>query len=80
MVYGLVLYEEYLQDEAGNLEVQSGSHIPTVITVDMEGNGYSLVEYWIPRDGDLYAPDIRDKFPARYQGQALDLNRYYDGH
>lgn len=80
VVYGLVLYEEYLQDEAGNLEVQSGSHIPTVITVDMEGNGYSLVEYWVPRDGSLYAPDIRDKFPARYQGQALDLNRYYDGH
>jgi len=78
VVYGMVLYEEYYLDETGALQVQNGSYIPTVITVDVEGSGYSLVEYWIPRDGTYYAEDIRNKFPARYQGKAFDIDAYGD--
>lgn len=79
VVYGMVLYEEYYLDENGALQVQSGSHIPTVITVDVEGNGYSLVEYWIPRDGTYYATDIREKYPIWYWWQT-DTQRHVDKH
>ncbi len=79
IVYGMVLYKEYYLDENGALQVQSGSHIPTVITVDVEGNGYSLVEYWIPRDGTDYATDIREKYPIWYWWQT-DTQRYIDKH
>ncbi len=80
VVYTMVLYEEYYLDETGALEVQNGSHIPTVITVDVEGNGYSLVEYWIPRDGSYYPEDIRNKFPSRYWDKAFDTDGCYDIH
>ena len=79
IVYSMVLYEEYYQDENGELQVQSGSHIPTVITVDMEGNGYSLVEYWTPRDGTDYSTDIREKFPVWHWWQT-DTQRHIDKH
>lgn len=81
IVYGMVLYEEYTQDASGSLQTQSGSHIPTVITVGkMEDGSYYLAEYWTPRDGSDYAPDIRKKFPARQQGKAFDVDGYYDTH
>ena len=79
VVYGMVLYEEYYLDENGELQVQNGSHIPTVITLDLEGNGYSLVEYWIPRDGTYYPADIREKYPIRYWLQT-DTQRHIDKH
>ena len=79
VVYTMVLYEEYYLDANGALQVQSASHIPTVITVDMEGNGYSLVEYWIPRDGTDYATDIRAKYPVWYWWQT-DTQRHIDKH
>ena len=79
VVYGMVLYEEYYLDENGELQVQNGSHIPTVITVDVEGNGYSLVEYWIPRDGTDYPTDIREKYPIWYWLQT-DTQRHIDKH
>ncbi len=80
VVYGMVLYEEYCLDENGALQAQSGSHCPTVITVDMEGSGYSLVEYWTPDDGTYYAPTIREKYPMRYWGKAFDTDGHYDAH
>ena len=80
-VYGMVLYEEYAVDEKGELKVQSGSHCPTIITVDKDKDGfYYLVDYWTPRDGADYARDIRNKFPARHEGKAMDTDGYYDTH
>ncbi len=78
-VYGMVLYEEYYLDENGELQVQNSSHIPTVITLDLEGNGYALVEYWIPRDGTYYPTDIREKYPIWYWLQT-DTQRHIDKH
>ena len=78
-VYAMVLYEEYYLDDLGELQVQSGSHIPTAITVDMEGSAYSLVEYWIPGDGTHYLPDMKEKFPFIYRIQ-VDTAKYYDIH
>ena len=78
-VYMWVLYEEY-SFENGNIKLETGSHIPTVITAKHTGEHghYELVEYWTPRDGSLYADDIRDKFPWYLHGKALDSERYVD--
>lgn len=73
-VYLWVLYQEWTFD--GELKEDSGSHIPTVITVNKKGNtdgdSYELVEYWIPRDGSYYADDIKAKFPITLWSKALD--------
>ena len=73
-IYLWVLYQEWTFD--GELKEDSGSHIPTVITVNKKGNtdgdSYELVEYWIPRDGSYYAEDIKAKFPITLWSRALD--------
>ena len=75
-VYAMVLYQEYDFSGATFHEV-SGSHIPTVLTFDVSEDGtYTLTEYWIPRDGSYYAPDIREKFPAGSVEDALDTQKY----
>ena len=80
-VYGMVLYEEYYVDENGDLQVQSGSHCPTILTVGKDADGnYTLLDYWIPRDGGDYARDIRNRFPARHQGKAFDTDGHYKRH
>lgn len=35
-----------------------------------------MKEYWIPRDGTYYAPDIRDKFPDDVEDEALNTQKY----
>lgn len=71
-VYMWVLYEGY--NTFGELE--TASHIPTVITAKKDGSDYRLSEYWIPGDGTYYKPDIQSKFPARLWDKALDSQRY----
>lgn len=75
-VYAVVLYQEFSYSE-GRLTAVGGSHTPTAITFDVTGNEtYSLTEYWIPRDGALYASDIQEKFPQNLWEQALDTQAY----
>lgn len=82
-VYMWVMYGEYSYDSTDGLQEQSGAYIPTVVTVRKgsentgsaagdDGN-FELEEYWEPRDGSYYEGDIRNKFPLRLQGRALDL-------
>ena len=76
-VYMWVLYHEY-SEENGEIKLESGAHIPTVITAKRTGSHghYELVEYWEPRDGSYYAEDIKEKFPWHLHGKALDSQRY----
>lgn len=81
-LYMWVLYEEYSYKN-GNLQVETGSHIPTVITVTNTtiqnkngSNSYKLKEYWEPRDGSYYESDIKEKFPKALWSQAFDSQRY----
>ena len=75
-VYAMVLYQEY-EFKGKAFEEYSGSHIPTILTFDMsEGKEYTLLKYWIPRDGDYYAPDIRENFPKSVVNNALDTQKY----
>ncbi|MBQ9993909.1 MAG: hypothetical protein IJP17_04285, partial [Clostridia bacterium] len=61
IIYALVMYNEYSFD-GGVLVNETGWHIPSVITLDMGGSGYSY-DYQIPGDGTKYVPDIRELFP-----------------
>ena len=74
--YLWVLYQEYSCDS--ELKVESGSHLPTVITAKKVKDYYELVEYWTPRDGSDYVNDIREKFPAYLWDRALDSQRYME--
>ncbi len=78
-VYMWVLYHEYSY-ENGEIKLEAGAHIPTVITAKREGSHghYKLVEYWEPRDGSYYAKDIKEKFPWYLHSKALDSQRYID--
>ena len=71
---GLIMYEN------GEIKLESGAHIPTVITSKRTGSygHYELVEYWEPRDGSYYAEDIKEKFPLHLHSEALDSQRYID--
>ncbi len=75
LVYAWVLCQE-CTFENGAVKVESSSHIPTAITVKKTDGGYELIEYWIPRDGNLYADDIKGKFPPELWDAALDSQRY----
>ena len=75
-VYALVLYQEYSFSGVSFHDV-SGSHTPTAITFTVsEGGEYALSEYWEPRDGSRYAPDIREKFPPSVAEDAMDTQKY----
>lgn len=60
--YGLILDEE------------SGSNIPTILTVNKNDNGYELVDVWYPTDGEEYAKSIRENFPITIAYKALSTS------
>lgn len=75
-VYAMVLIQRYNYTDSG-LEEVGGSHIPTAITFDVDETGkHTLKEYWIPRGGTYYAPDIRAKFPPYTWQDALDTQKF----
>ncbi len=77
--YLLVMYQSYSSygypEQA--LHKEGGGLIPTALTfkVDTSGN-YVLTEYWEPRDGSYYVPDIRAKFPKGAAENAIDTQKY----
>ena len=73
--YGWVFYQQYMVTEAG-LECVGGCHIPTVLTFKTDLSLYLLEEYWEPRSGGDFGPDIRDKFPGRLADDALDSQKF----
>lgn len=65
----LQAFESSYYAYGGSLYQESGSNIPTAITFSVNESGqYTLEEYWIPRDGSYYLPDLQEKFPK----EALD--------
>ncbi|MBQ8605216.1 MAG: M56 family metallopeptidase [Clostridia bacterium] len=78
-VYMWSMYHEY-SCKNGKIQLEAGSHIPTVITAKRTGahGHYELVEYWTPGDGSDYANDIKAKFPWHLHSKALDPQRYVD--
>ncbi len=70
-VYAWVLYREYIF-ENGKMNVDTESHIPTVITVEKNGNDHLLKDFWMPRDGNLWSKDVKNKFPVYLWTRALN--------
>ena len=58
----------------------SGSHMPMALTFDKENDGYTLREYWLPRDGSYNIGDIKAKFPSTVQADALDTQKFIKQH
>ncbi len=73
--YGWALYEEYKVTDGG-LETVSGSYIPVALSFNLDESGYTLTEYWEPRDGSYYAQDIREKFPAHIAEDGIDSQKF----
>lgn len=73
--YGWALYEEYRVMDNG-LETVNGSHVPVALSFDLDEHGYTLTEYWTPRDGSYYAQDIREKFPSHIAEDGLNSQKF----
>ena len=73
--YGWALYEEYQVSELG-LDTVGGSHVPVAISFLEDENGFTLTEYWEPRDGSYYVQDIREKFPADVVEDGIDSQKF----
>lgn len=64
-VYGLAFHQVF-RLENGILVEEGGSHIPVVLTFTYDATeGFTLTEYWEPRDGSYYAKDLKAKFNGR---------------
>ena len=64
-VYGLAFHQVFRLED-GILVEEGGSHIPVVLTFTYDAsNGFTLTEYWEPRDGSYYAKDLKAKFNGR---------------
>lgn len=60
-------------EKDNELEEDSYGLYPAAITVkQMSDNSYTLEEFWIPRDGDLYATDIKEKFPTELHNRVFN--------
>ncbi len=73
--YGWALYEEYKVTDGG-LETVSGSHTPVALSFNLGERGYTLTEYWEPRDGSYYAQDIREYFPSHIVEDSMDNQKF----
>ncbi len=72
-VYALVMYLNF-SCENGILTEVSGCHIPSVITLDMSGFGYSY-NYQHSEDGTRYVPSIREMFPWYLEDKAINIHK-----
>ena len=80
-VYAHILYEAFAPElnEKGELVASEGSYIPTILTFSIDGDdNYTLAWYWVPRDGDYYAKDIKAKFPEAIVEDALNNQKFVD--
>ena len=78
-VYAWVLSEGFGYED-GEVITLYGSSVPVAVTFDTSDNSdsstYPVLEYWEPRDGSYYAEDIRAKFPASIQAEAMNQDSY----
>ncbi len=73
--YGWSMYMTCNFSEKG-IEERGGSHIPVALTFLLDENGYTLQEYWRPRDGSYYNSDIQEVFPSHIAKEAIDSQKY----
>lgn len=74
-VYGWALYQEYNLSETG-IEDTGGSHLPVALTFEINENEYHLKDYWEPKEGSYFVPDIRSRFPAELAADGIDSQKF----
>jgi hypothetical protein len=80
-VYVMALYLEFGYSGDALFETGSGSRMPVAITFVKNAAGeYALKEYWVPRDGSLFAPSVKEKFPSDTYEDAIDTQKYILAH
>lgn len=73
---GLISLWESFDYHDGRFERVSGRSGHVVLTFRMEDGTPVLSDYWEPRDGSYYWPDVRDKFPSSLSDRELDTQTY----
>lgn len=73
--YGWALYQEYKITEDG-IKMVAGSHVPIKLSLDSNEEGYTLTEYWEPRDGSYFVSDIREECPSHIAEDMLDSQKF----
>lgn len=73
--YGWAMYEAYQISEEGIVCVE-GSHLPVALTFAQTEGDIRLIEYWKPREGSYFVPDVREKFPSRIAEDGVDSQKY----
>ncbi len=71
-VYLLTCFGSYDRTAAGSCVLQTGGAEPAALSFATVNGRYQLTEYWSPRGGADYAPDIRSRFPAEAAEAAID--------
>ena len=72
IVYVQYVYNRYVY-KYGELERVAGISTPAILTFSGGADGvYILKDFWEPREGSVYAEDIRSKFPQDIAGHILD--------
>lgn len=62
--------EEYYL-ENGKLKMGSGVSEPVRVTLELQNGALKIQTHQEPREGELYAPSIREMFPANYADEAI---------
>jgi len=62
--------EEYYLDN-GQLKMGSGVSEPLMVLLELQNGALMVKNHQPPRDGELYAPSIREMFPANYADEAI---------
>jgi hypothetical protein len=61
-VYAWVMEESFYKEEE-KVIVAAGSSIPHKFIIETIGGEYQILDYQIPRDGNLYSEDMKEIFP-----------------
>ena len=76
-LYLMTLFNGY-DYRGGRFETVTGRSGPAVLTFRMGADGETptLTDYWEPRDGSYYWPDVREKFPSVLTDAELNTQTY----
>ncbi|MFP3896724.1 MAG: hypothetical protein ACLFV5_07820 [Anaerolineales bacterium] len=69
-IYLWVYCMEYYPQE-GSLARGSGVSVPVALQIEEKDGRYTVTDHRVPRDGQSYAPDVRDIFPQSAWSQIM---------
>ncbi|MCM3666586.1 hypothetical protein M3204_19375 [Mesobacillus subterraneus] len=70
-LYLWALIQEYYKEGTG-IEQGTGMSVPMVLKIDQSKDSFEVISHTLPRDGSLYAEDIKNLFPYLAGRKALD--------